>query len=152
MPLLYPILDEMCPDSKFILTTRDMDQWMSSVQWLFTTGRIEGNWQATPVIDMVHEKMYGTRDFDKALFEETWHRYHDGISDYFSDRPDDLLTIDIACEDKWGPICELVGKDVPDEDFPSSNRSSRVRTLMAPAKHLVKRLIGWKLTDHNTKG
>ena len=40
IPLMYKKLDVKYPSSKFILTVRDKNSWLGSVQWLFTTGRV----------------------------------------------------------------------------------------------------------------
>ncbi|MBT5872634.1 MAG: hypothetical protein HOH43_04375 [Candidatus Latescibacteria bacterium] len=151
IPLLYQALDKRCPGSKFILTTRDIEGWLRSVKWLFTTGRIEGNWQADPIIDHVHAALYGASDYDESQFRRTWQEYHDEVSLYFSDRSQDLLMLDLALDNKWEALCRFLNAEIPEVDFPSSNKSSVLRTLIAPAKHLVKRLIGWRLTDHNMK-
>jgi hypothetical protein len=44
---------------------------------------------------------------------------------YFAARPDDLLVLDIAGGDRWQPLCSFLGRDLPDEPFPSINRFPR---------------------------
>jgi len=59
IPLLYKELDQKYPGSKFICTIRDVDKWLASVKWLFSTGRLQFNWRKTPVVDEMHEALYG---------------------------------------------------------------------------------------------
>ncbi len=151
IPLLYQKLDSAYPGSKFILTTRHPDGWIESVRWLFNTGRIEGNWQADSIIDEIHNALYGTTRFDENIFREVWHAYHEDVLRYFSDRPEDLLTVDFSGGDKWGKLCTFLDREIPPVDFPRSNEASWIRTLIAPARYLVKRIIGWKLSDYNMK-
>jgi len=36
--LIYKLLDDKFPESKFILTTRSLDSWLESMEWLFEHG------------------------------------------------------------------------------------------------------------------
>jgi hypothetical protein len=151
IPLLYPLLDQAYPGSKFICTTRDMASWLKSVKWLFSVGRLESNWQAAPVIDAVHAALYGTSDFDEPAFRTFWHVYHAGVRRHFADRPQDLLMLDFTAGDGWEPLCAFLGHPVPGVAFPRSNQTSYPRTLIALVRSLSRRLTGWKLTEDNMR-
>ncbi len=44
VPLLYQALDRRYPNSKFILTTRNKDAWLHSMEWMFTHGKAGWDW------------------------------------------------------------------------------------------------------------
>lgn len=115
-PILYRELDALCPGSRFILTERDTDRWFASAsehfgaddtpmrEWIYGVGHPRG-----------HEEVYRTR------YEE----HYEQVRDYFRDRPDDLLSIDITRGDGWKELCEFLGHEVPDEPFPHRNVKGR---------------------------
>ena len=70
IPLLYKQLDRLYPGAKFILTTRDLDSWIKSVKWLFTTGSIIFNWDKYPIVNNIHYDCYGVSFFDEQIFKK----------------------------------------------------------------------------------
>ena len=70
IPLIYQHLDRALPGSKFVFTHRDVDSWLGSVEWLFTEGRVQYGWDQKPVVDRIHEALYGTTQFDASVFRE----------------------------------------------------------------------------------
>ena len=55
------------------------------------------------------------------------------MRDYFSSRAADLLIINICDRPSWRPICDFLGKSIPNTDFPWSNRTSATDQLLARA-------------------
>lgn len=141
IPLLYQRLDKEYPGGKFICTTRDVDSWLKSVKWLFSTGRIEFNWEATPIVDKVHQAFYGIIYFDEKVFREIWFAYHAEVQGYFVERPQDLLMIDLTRGEGWEELCSFLGKEIPKADFPAVNKSTLKRTLRTRGINLIKRVI-----------
>ncbi len=43
IPLIYKKLDTLIPDCRFILTTRNIEGWLNSMQWMFGNKFIEWN-------------------------------------------------------------------------------------------------------------
>ena len=113
---LYQELDQAFPGSRFILTVRDEDNWLKSAvrhfgarnydtpifQWLYGTGRINGNEQR---------------------FLERYQRHNREVREYFRDRPTDLLVYNLEERPGWEPLCHFLGKPIPNKPFPHSNPS-----------------------------
>lgn len=131
-PLLYREMDAMFPGSKFILTERDPEAWLASQvnhfgkketpmrRWIYGAGCPAGN-----------EQVYLKRYID--------HGRH--VREYFSDRPGDLLIMEVAQGGGWEKLCDFIGADVPDIPFPHANpRSKREKGLKAKVKKAIKPL------------
>lgn len=44
------------------------------------------------------------------------------MQEYFQNRPQDLLILDIDAEVMWEPLCEFLNQLVPNQPFPHVNR------------------------------
>jgi len=138
IPLLYKELDQKFPGSKFICTIRDVDKWLASVKWLFSTGRIQFNWRKTPVVDEIHEALYGVSLYDADVFRATYFAYYHDVRLYFEDRSQDLLMMNFSQGEGWDELCLFLNKEIPIIEFPRRNTSSHWRTI----KVYVKRALG----------
>ena len=138
IPILYKELDQEYPGSKFICTIRNIDEWLASVKWLFSTGRLHYNWKETPVVDEMHETLYGISQYDEDVFRATYFAYYHDVQLYFEDRPQDLLIMDFSHGEGWEELCPFLNKEIPSTEFPRLNISSRWRTI----KVYVKRALG----------
>ena len=122
MPLVFPYLDTLFPGSKFILTTRDEESWLRSVQWLFEQGRIIYNWEADGTSSSIHYALYGTTKFSAERCVKMFRTYHREVEEYFADRPKDLLRINFREGDGWKKLCNFLEVDEPEDSFPRRNR------------------------------
>jgi hypothetical protein len=91
VPLFFRELDGMFPGSKFILTTRDCQGWLKSMQWLLDDGGIL--WKRGRIGDELHYRVYGTTVFDRAKLADAWRKHHRDVSFFFSGRSADLLEL-----------------------------------------------------------
>jgi len=113
-PILYKDLDRRYPGSKFILTLRETRSWMNSQlkhfgeretamrRWIYGVGCPQGN-----------EDIYIRR------FEQ----HNREVLEYFADRPDDLLVMDLARGDGWEKLSPFLGRPIPSIPFPHANRA-----------------------------
>ena len=121
VPAIYAQLDEMYPDSKFILTVRDMEGWLDSCgHALFNQP------EAVPEDGSIREfyrtLLYGCKVFNKSRFEWVHKTHVETVKRYFSgDNNSQLLIMDIAGGDQWDPLCRFLNKPVPPIDFPLEN-------------------------------
>ncbi len=122
IPLLYRELDRRHPSSKFIHVVRDEDSWISSVRWLFSTGSVKFDWQNNEFADTFHRQLYGTTQFDEDLFREIYRRYNQDVTEYFADRPDSLLALNLEQGLDFKVLCAFLGKPEPQEEFPALNK------------------------------
>ena len=138
IPLMYKELDQLYHGSKFICTIRNVDEWLVSVKWLFSTGRIQYNWRKIPVVDEMHEALYGISQYNEDVFRVTYLAYYQDVHRYFEDRPQDLLMMDFSHGEGWEQLCSFLNKEIPTTEFPKRNISSRWRTI----KVYVKKALG----------
>ncbi len=111
----YRELDERYPGSKFILTVRSTDPWLSSVERQF-----RANPDPEPgFIRDVRLAQYGVSTFHAGRFRRILAEHEANVRAHFAGRPDDLLVLDLFSGDGWGQLCAFLRKPVPDEPFPS---------------------------------
>lgn len=115
----YRHFDELYPGSRFILTIRDRDSWLRSVQnW----------WRAYRNIRMDDPRFfyrlatYGTIDFNPSRFRYVYERHVLEVEDYFRGASN-LLVMDIAGGDGWDKLCPFLGQPVVNAPFPHSNKT-----------------------------
>lgn len=128
-PILYREMDARWPGSRFILTRRSTDSWIRSQvkdfglretpmrRWIYGAGCPEGN---------------------ERVFVERYERHNREVVEYFRERPDDLLVLDLASGIGWPRLCEFLGHPVPDAPFPHANKASLSRKLKNWLDHLGK--------------
>lgn len=114
-PIIYRDLDRQYPGSRFILTLRNTDSWMTSQLKHF--GRRE-TWMRKWIYGV------GCPEGNEAVYRETFEAHNREVLDYFSERPDDLLVLDLAKGDGWEKLCPFLGKPVPTMPFPHANKGS----------------------------
>jgi hypothetical protein len=136
----YKEIDESFPNAKFILTTRQNEEkWFASLVEFFG-GR---NW---PEIRMIFgvDADFENRDAILARYRQ----HNDAVREYFRDRPDQLLEMDVTQGHGWPELCRFLGKEAPDETgFPRSNRKHSLRSMVlkrvVPAMVLIRsKLMG----------
>jgi Sulfotransferase domain len=110
------LADAQYPGSKFILTLRDVDEWLDSRR-----RHVERN---------KRNKAAGRYDgefvnVDLDAWAAEYQRHESVVRGYFAGRPKDLLCFRPSDSD-WRPLCEFLGHPVPDEPFPWENRDRSI--------------------------
>lgn len=131
-------LDRAWPDSKFILTVRDKASWLRSAErhW---SGTREGCPATDPdfraFVDFINACVYGCTHFDTERFSYVYDRHERHVAEYFADRPDDLLVLDICSGSQgWTELCGFLGVPVPDNaPFPHEYRAGRWPQMLTEA-------------------
>jgi len=118
IPSFYRELDARYPNSKFILTVRERNAWLQSCKKQFTQKLADKQNEAHRRLFM---DLYGTDVFDEEKFARGYHRFVEGVTAYFRDRPGDLLVLDIAAGGGWAELCPFLGISQPDIPFPKAN-------------------------------
>lgn len=135
---LYREMDREHPGSKFILTVRDEAAWLRSVQRHFRTIR------SRPVLYLAGED--GPEASHEALFN-AYRAHNKAVQDYFSDRPGDLLLLDVDDAD-WPLLCRFLGRREPlFRRYPCKNKAAvrewnalkKERGLIPALAHLLRR-------------
>lgn len=123
-------LSRRYPDAKFILTVRTAESWFKSMHNTIFARMKQG-------LDEVPEHMQNIFRMFKhtgmsGVLESNPEKIHDQefMCKLFDDHyeqvkrtipADRLLIYDLGSG--WDPICKFLGKDVPDEPYPSTNSS-----------------------------
>jgi len=106
---IYPRLDRAYPGSKFILTVRDLDDWLLSREKHVNYNRdhpgYKGRWLT----------------IDKEAWVKEWREHNAAVMEYFKNRHEDLLIIDICNGDGWEKLCPFLDVEMPDSPFPRLN-------------------------------
>ncbi|TLD04411.1 uncharacterized protein PgNI_12140 [Pyricularia grisea] len=149
-----PHLIAAYPDAKVILVERDVDRWFESTdQAIFQT---TWDWRSFFVADLLG-RMMGLRGhltirkvmlgfFEARNVREVRahakERYLRHIAEVKAAvAPERLLVFDL--KDGWEPLCEFLGKDVPDVPFPVKNeRKEHVERVRRKQKAFVGVVLG----------
>lgn len=113
---LFKEFDRQYPGSKFILTTRDLEDWMISR---------EKHVRRTPDLKELQKKYDYSHywNMDKEAWRKEWLDLHEDALSYFKDRPEDLLVINICAGEGWEKLCPFLGVRIPKQPFPKENQA-----------------------------
>ena len=114
---LFKIFDKQFPGSKFILLERDLSDWLDS-----------------------HKKHFSMEcgNVPKKLRIRDWNRKKDKIvaeherryllaKDYFADRPQDFLVMNVCRGEGLEKLCDFLNVQIPENKFPHLNKSENIR-------------------------
>jgi hypothetical protein len=131
----YPQLDAAYDGSKFILTTRDTDAWLASVDNHF---RMYLETRRDAFDDFVLACVYGSLEFSAERFRYVKEHHEESVRRYFAGRPDRLLVLDISRGEGWDELCDFLGRPVPSMPYPHENKA-----LARPARPRPARRSPW---------
>jgi|LQYC01.1.fsa_nt_gi hypothetical protein len=130
--VIYKELDKKYPGSKFILTLRPTEKWIKSAvdyftktnpmkEWIFGSGMPKGN---------------------EDIWIPRYERHNREVLEYFKDRPEDLLVMQLTEGEGWEKLCPFLGKEVSATDFPHKNKGVEKPLLMKKTKRRkIRRVI-----------
>ena len=150
IPLIYRELDHLFPDSKFILSTRDTEKWYTSVSYHIGTLR-------SPMHEWLFGRGKSIPSQDRSHTLRVYEQHKDQVLEYFKDRPNDLLVMDVTKTDSWSELCHFLGQEIPETAFPHANKSTFSKpkndNFNAKIKLVKKRLFNpAKIWWYNQKG
>jgi hypothetical protein len=118
--LLYKELDEAYPGSKFILTTRNEDEWVRSVEnhWNPNINPFRKTWDSEPFTHKMHHLLYQQKTFNKEVFLDRYRKHNSDVIEYFKHRPNDLLVMPMSLGAGWKELCSFLGDPVPATEYP----------------------------------
>lgn len=116
-------LDRLYPGSKFILTIRDLNQWLESCRKHFAI-KVDLHTLSPALSQFLQTQRllnYGTVNYDPMLFQAAYENHIKYVQDYFVSRPQDLLIMDISGGEGWERLCPFLGCPIPQVKFPQEN-------------------------------
>jgi len=99
-------IDKVIPNSKFILTVRDLKSYIKSEEGHYRT---KNTYLGTPLLS------------NKRTMEKRYKTHCRDVMRYFKNRPKDLLVMNICAGEGWEKLCEFLEVPIPDEPFPYLN-------------------------------
>jgi hypothetical protein len=105
----YAELDGAYPGSKFIFTVRDKARWLDSIEAHLA---IVDNFNYE-FARFVHTVTYGCEVFHRERFAHAYDCHARNVLWYFSNRPSELLVLDICKGDGWDVLCPFLGCNPP---------------------------------------
>jgi len=138
---VYQALAQSYPDSLFVLTTRNEDDWLRSCEAVLgaplprhwrrrsykeqlsdAVTRLRRESIQFPAYNrLIIKHLYGDVGFDEQRFVEGRRRYEDGVYGHFHRQPERLLTLDICAGEEWEQLCAFLGRESPTIPFPRHN-------------------------------
>jgi len=118
--IYYKYLDYKYPDSKFVLTLRDVDDWLPSIKYILDKYPVLSRDDDEPIKRRM--LLYEAVAFDEEKFRQAYARHTKNIRAYFKNRPQDLLEMNITAGEGWEKLCPFLGLPVPDASFPYMNQ------------------------------
>lgn len=138
----FKIIDKAYPNSKFILTVRDSsDQWYDSVVNFHSKLFGKGN---VPTVKDLQNANYIYKGwiwenikynyniteledpYDKTRLIEDYEKHNKEVMDYFKDRPNDLLVINLSEQGAYKKFIDYLGVKSNKNDFPWENKTSEI--------------------------
>lgn len=140
----FKALDRRYKGAKFILNTRDLDEWIDSRLQHIKEKKQTGTTEITPEWDVT----------DHAVKHWIMARnaYHQEVLDYFRDRPDDLLLLNyIRARDPVEEIARFLGKSPKNKKtakpFQRSTEGIRIQGELANAARIHRCFAALKLPE-----
>lgn len=135
-PLIFSQLDRKYPGSKFILTRRaSAEQWFQSLasHSLRTDVKI-----GTRTRRLVYGFPYPQINPEKFL---SFYQTHLGsVRNYFSERHSDMIEVCWDTDPSWHTLCDFLGRQPPQIDFPHKNSATNGDPERVKANHKNLRL------------
>lgn len=108
---------EMYPKAHYILTVRDRDSWVDSLERHMT------RYPCPPlsINAALRQAVYGSRDFSRRGALDAYDRNVTEVPEYFEAHDIPLLVMDICGGEGWEKLCPFLRVPAPDVPFPCAN-------------------------------
>ncbi|NNL58141.1 MAG: hypothetical protein HKP31_01530 [Nitrosopumilus sp.] len=138
----YRYLANKYPNAKFIHTQREVDEWYISLEKMLT--KFDSNLETA--LNTFHKMgrygavYYFKKEFNtetlnnkKEVFIERYNKTNDDIRIFFNATNISYLSINIIQGEGWEKLCSFLNKEIPEVNFPHSNKGKEVNNLIAPS-------------------
>ena len=118
----YPQLNVLYPGSKFILTLREKEAWLTSMENHFGKNPLSGT-----LPDFLYERkirrflwaaVYGSYTFNRERMAFVYDSHLQNARRYFRGSRERFLEIDITTGEGWEKLCPFLDRPIPTESFP----------------------------------
>lgn len=120
VPFRYEQLDAVVGDSaRWIVTERPVEDWLTSMQWLFGPGQDRLDSRTRALGRRVHLDVYGIDEFDPDRLRTVHAEHYANLRTWVTGRPHVWLNL---TELSWSPLCALLDLPEPRRRFPRANQ------------------------------
>lgn len=112
----FDVLDKGFPDSLFILTVRNLDDWLHSMERFWAA---YDQFNGSPGMRDFHAQLYGAADFDRDTYADAFVRHVNRVKAHFAARPEVFLQMDICAGDGWAKLSPFLEVPMPSIPFPT---------------------------------
>ncbi|MGV9141858.1 MAG: sulfotransferase family protein, partial [Promethearchaeota archaeon] len=120
-------LDKIYPNSKFILTIREKESWLRSLKKHWEDRPPFQDKNETPIHMKVRRflraAVYGTYKFNRERMSYVYDIHNKNVLDYFKDKPNSLLILDIYGGEGWSKLCKFLNTTQIQGPFPDVKNS-----------------------------
>ena len=138
VPLFYRELADLYPGSRVILTTREVDPWLASMEYLLDTvffalerraRRDSASARMLEEVEAYNRQALGAPRFDREAMAERFRRHYQEVRAFFQGRPEPVLELDITRlgDHAWKPLCAFLEVPRPRRPFPRRNQGGAVK-------------------------
>lgn len=135
LPFTYVVMDQAFPDSKFILSVRDPDDWYRS--YIRHQKQVVGTDELPTPEELKNHpyvwdgwlydvKVWAGRPeekfYDEAFLKECFVRYNRNVRDYFRFK-DNLLVVNVADDSAYQELCAFLGEEPLHDAMPWENKT-----------------------------
>lgn len=113
--ILFEEIDQHFSNSKFILTTRNEDNWLRSAKGYFR------NRPNKAIRTWIYG--YSAHHINDSIYLNRYRRHQTLVKKYFENREEDLLVMDIEAGDGWEKLCPFLNKPIINLPFPKQNKN-----------------------------
>lgn len=121
----YKELDQLYPNSKFILTTRPFEEWIEKRRTKPPDPHRPPQWKLETRL-----RMYGDIKFNEEKYTKSYFDHHVDVEKYFKNRQGDLLIIPLYNYNKWELLCKFLDKKIPSVEYPWEGRSRKIIKIL----------------------
>ncbi|MGF1458208.1 MAG: sulfotransferase family protein [Leptolyngbyaceae cyanobacterium] len=137
----YPQLDQLFPQSKFILTIRHPEDWLRSLEqhWEYAEHQYQtadhpANWSLTlEATRLLKIAVFGRYDFHPDHMLAIYRQHCSDVLRYFQAHPQKLLIINICAGEGWDKLCPFLECETLSQPFPYIEFHPSIATRCSPA-------------------
>jgi len=135
---IYPQLHENYPNSRFILTVRNKDEWLKSMKWKHSRR------PDTRIGSQIRIDMFGCQRFNAQRYSYVFDQHHKEVLAYFKNMQEKLLVLDIDSNGNMNKLCDFLGKEPLSLDLPKTNTRGELerRSLGIRVSKRVRMVVG----------
>jgi Sulfotransferase domain len=130
-PVIFREMDAKYPGSKFILSLRDSESWIKSQVEHFGS-------EETPMRKWIYG--VGCPKGNETIYLSRFESHNKEVLDYFDNRPDAFLVMNLASGHGWERLCAFLGSEVPKAPFPHANQAGSRDRRTLRGKELLRKI------------